>query len=83
MAWIKMISEEQADGQLKDCYERYLSKSGGQKVANILKVQSLSPKSLMSHIALYFNLAFGEGPLKRYQREMIATWVSHTNECFY
>lgn len=84
LSWIKRIDEEQAEGELKKAYGRYLGpKNPNGKVANILKAHSLSPESFNHHLDYYKWMMFGKGPLKRYQREMIAVRVSHLNHCRY
>lgn len=77
-ARINMISLEESEGELRELYERFNG-----KMANILKVHSLNPKSLTAHLDFYKVIMFGKSPLKRSVREMIATVVSATNECFY
>ena len=75
---IEMIHEDEAEGKLKEIYDRL-----GGRVANILKVHSLFPQSLDAHIQYYKTIMFGKSPLSRAQREMIATVVSAVNECHY
>ncbi|WP_421379714.1 peroxidase [Bacillus salacetis] len=75
---IKMVSAEEAEGKLKELYERFNG-----KMANILKVHSLNPNSLEAHLNYYKVIMFGKSPLSRKTRESIATVVSSTNECFY
>lgn len=53
------------------------------KVANILKVHSLCPSSMQTHLALYLDLMFSSGGLTRAQHELIAVVVSCTNRCEY
>jgi alkylhydroperoxidase family enzyme len=77
-ARIKMVSYEESDGELRELYDRYNG-----KMANILKVHSLNPNSLTAHLDYYKVIMFGKSPLSRKMREMIATVVSSTNECFY
>jgi alkylhydroperoxidase family enzyme len=78
MSRIQIIHEDQADGKLKEIYEKL-----GARVANILKLHSLFPESLEAHLQFYRTIMFGKSPLPRAQREMIATVVSSTNECYY
>lgn len=82
MAWIKMIEENQANGELADLYEE-LANNPKNRVAHILKVHSLKPKTLKAHLDLYRTIMFGESNLSRRQREMIAVIVSVTNSCHY
>jgi len=81
MAWIKMISEEDATGRLADLYEKYGESWGG--VDNILKIHSLNVKSMQTHYDLYAHLMRGRSELSRIQREMIAVVVSAINRCRY
>lgn len=81
MAWIKMISEEEAQGQLKKTYDLLIEPWGG--VDNILKIHSLNPRSLRSHFDLYKTLMKGRSELSLIQREMIAVVVSAINQCHY
>lgn len=81
MAWIKEIDVEQAEGKLKEVYNRILKRTD--KVANILKVHSLNPEVLEAHLDLYERVMFGESNLSRGEREMIAVVVSSANACDY
>ncbi len=80
MAWIRIIRENEAEGDLKSIYDRI---SVGGRVDNILKIHSLHPESLETHLALYKDLMFGQGPLSRAERELVAVVVSVANECHY
>jgi alkylhydroperoxidase family enzyme len=82
MAWIKMISEEDAEGKLAELYERYKSKESGE-MDHILKIHSLDPPTMESHIQMYKQLMFGPSELSRKEREMIALVVSVENNCHY
>ena len=81
MAWIKVIDEDEAQGELKEVYEEIERERG--KVANILKSHSLNPGAIKAHLDLYVHLMFGASPLSREEREMIAVCVSSTNDCNY
>ncbi|PCJ83863.1 MAG: peroxidase [Flavobacteriales bacterium] len=81
MPFIKVIQPEKAEGELKVIYEDTLKKRG--KIAEVHKIQSLNPQSLVNHMDLYLTLMFGKSPLRRYQREMIAVVVSSANICRY
>jgi uncharacterized peroxidase-related enzyme len=81
MPYIQTISPEQASGQLKDIYDQLLQSRG--KLAEVHKIQSLNPPSLLHHMELYMSLMFSQSPLQRYQREMMAVVVSAANRCEY
>lgn len=81
-AWIDTIDEDEASGELATAYEECADPTTG-RAANIMKVHSLSPRSMQAHRALYRTLMFGPSPLKRYQREMIGVVVSALGNCRY
>lgn len=81
MAWIKVIDETEAEGNLKEMYAKMVEQSGG--VDNILKIHSLNPASLMAHFDLYKTLMRGSRDLSRIRREMIAVVASSLNRCEY
>ena len=81
MAFIQVISHEQSDGRLKEIYDGLVQKRG--KLAEVHKIQSLNPESIIKHMDLYMEVMFGKSPLRRYQREMMAVVVSAANQCEY
>jgi alkylhydroperoxidase family enzyme len=81
-AWIDTVDEKQAEGEVAEAYLQAADRATG-RVAHILKVHSLNPRSLLAHRTLYRTLMFGRSPLERYQREMIGTVVSALNGCRY
>ena len=81
MAWIEMIAEEDAEGKLKEAYDKLIEPWGG--VDNIMKIHSLNVPSLWAHFELYKTMMYGRSGLRRAQREMIAVVVSAINKCHY
>ena len=81
MAWIDTINEGDANGSLKDQYEKLKDSRSG--VDNILKIHSLNPESLDAHVRLYKTIMYGKSPIRRVNREMIAVLVSSINQCHY
>ncbi|MBX2900524.1 MAG: peroxidase-related enzyme [Cyclobacteriaceae bacterium] len=81
MAYIKIIEHEESTGELKGIYDYLVSTRG--KLADVHKIQSLNPPTVLSHMNLYKDIMFGQSPLKRYQREMIGVVVSSVNQCEY
>lgn len=81
MSWIAEMNIEDATGELAQAYDKVAGARG--RVANILKVHSLAPPSMLAHLGLYVELMFGVSPLTRAEREMIAVAVSATNHCHY
>lgn len=81
-AWITTRGEKEADLELLEAYDACADATTG-RAAHIMKVHSLSPRSMLAHRALYRTLMFGPSPLRRYQREMIGLVVSALNGCDY
>ena len=81
MAWIRVIPESEAEGKLKELYEKYEEPWGG--VDNILKIHSLNVPSLEAHFELYKTVMRGRSELTRAEREMIAVVASVANRCHY
>lgn len=81
MAWIDMIDEAEAEGSLREAYASVAAARG--RVANILKIHSLSPAAMTAHLGLYRALMFGRSSLSRRERETIAVAVSALNGCHY
>ena len=81
MPWIKVIDESEADGELKKIYDAQAEKAGA--LANILKIHSLAPRTLSTHMTFYEAVMHAPGDLSRTQRETIAVVVSSLNHCHY
>ena len=81
MTFIKTIDIDQAEGIVKNEYDKGVQRSG--RVFNILKIMSQSPAALKESMRLYLAIMHGESELSRAQREMIATVVSQVNHCKY
>ncbi len=81
MAWIEIIPEDQAKGDLAEQYSQLIEPWGG--VDNILKIHSLNPDSLHAHVQLYKTVMYGKSPISRPRREMIAVVASLANQCRY
>ncbi len=81
MAWIKIIDENDAEGDLKKIYQDISKKRG--KLSNIMRVHSLNPKAMEKHMDLYLSIMFNKSNLKRKERELIGVVVSSINKCNY
>ena len=86
MAWIHVVPELEAQGELAalydDMYAPYPDEERGQ-LDNILQIHSLDPKGLRAHLALYRSAMTGTKTLPKVEREMIAVVVSAINACHY
>ena len=82
VAWIRVIPEEAAEGDLAALYDEHRTRQTG-SVDNILKIHSLHPETLADHARLYRTLMYGKGALSRSEREVIGVVVSVENRCHY
>jgi len=78
---IPVIQPEEATGELKTIYDNLLEKRG--QIAEVHKIQSLRPESIVKHMDLYMEIMFAKSDLSRSQREMMAVVVSAENKCAY
>jgi uncharacterized peroxidase-related enzyme len=81
MAWIKTVSDAEAEGPLRKLFEAAVARAG--RVFNIVRVMSLNPPTLKASMGFYQTVMFGQSPLSRAQRELLATLVSRINGCHY
>ena len=77
MAWIETVHEDAAEGDLKSVYDSIEAARG--RLSNIMRVHSLNPEAMRTHMDLYLAVMFGRSGLKRDERELLATVVSATN----
>jgi alkylhydroperoxidase family enzyme len=81
MAWIKTISDSEAQGTLAALYEAARRRAG--RVFNIVRAQGLNPRVLKAGMGLYQAAMFGPSELTRAQRELLGVVVSKANGCHY
>lgn len=81
MSKIKVIEYNEATGRLKEIYDDIIKKRG--KLAEVHKIQSLRPESIVKHMELYLEIMFSKSELSRAEREMMAVITSVANNCFY
>lgn len=81
MPWIEQIPIAEAVGLLKEQFEAAIRRAG--RVWHIVHVMSLNPPVLRDSIQFYRSIMFGESPLTRVQRELLATVTSAELDCFY
>ncbi|MFT4710874.1 MAG: alkylhydroperoxidase family enzyme [Bacteroidia bacterium] len=81
MAWIRLVSDEQATGRLAKTYRSAIERAG--RVFGIVRAMSPAPAVLDASMQFYSRLMFAKQGLTRRQREMIAVVVSSANDCHY
>ena len=81
MAHIKVISIENAEGELRELYDQALGRAG--RIWNIVSIMSQNPAVMRQSMEFYIAIMYGSSPLSRGQREMLAVVVSGANRCVY
>lgn len=81
MPYIKQLSDEEATGQAKREIEKAYQRAG--RVWNIVRIMTLNGSVMRESLEMYGALMYGESPLSRAQREMLAVVVSRANHCVY
>ncbi len=81
MSWIDEIEPEDADRELQEAYKMIREDRG--KLSNIMKVHSLMPEAMESHMDLYMSVMFESRSISRKICELIGVVVSNENGCDY
>jgi alkylhydroperoxidase family enzyme len=81
MPYIDKTSTGDAAGLLDKIFQARTKSAG--RLWEIVAIQSLSPETLRESMRMYGQVMFGESPLSRGQREMIAVVTSQANDCHY
>ena len=81
MAFIRLVGDHEATGLLKTHFDAALKRAG--KVWGIVRLMSPNPAVLEASMNQYRAIMFGESPLSRAQREMLAVVTSVANGCHY
>jgi uncharacterized peroxidase-related enzyme len=81
-AWIKMISDEQADADLLDTLS--LARTPHGTVDNVMRVHSLRPNTMRGHVTLYRAALHDDAnTIPMWLQETISSYVSILNRCDY
>jgi uncharacterized peroxidase-related enzyme len=81
-AWIEMISDEKADGDLRDALGMARTPHG--TVDNVMRVHSLRPNTMRGHVILYRAALHDDAnTLPMWLQETISSYVSILNRCGY
>lgn len=81
MPHVHVFEYEETTGVARREYDSAQRRAG--RVWNIVSIQSQLPEVMRDSMRLYSSIMYGESPLTRAQREMIAVVTSQHNECHY
>ena len=81
-AWIKMISDDEADEELTEVLN--LARTPHGTVDNVMRVHSLRPNTMRGHVILYrAALHDAANTIPMWVQETISSYVSILNDCNY
>ena len=83
MSSVKMVSEEDATGKVKDVYEEIKEQLGIDFVPNLYRVMASKPDYLEANWNKVKTVMVAPGKLDRLTKEVIAVAVSAVNGCHY
>lgn len=83
MPWIKTMTEETADDELKEVYEHIKQQRSQERIPGPPNLHSLNPRAMRHTADLMWEIMRGESRVTTAQREMIATVTSVTTGCEY
>ena len=81
MPHVHVLEYDETSGVARREYDAATRRAG--RIWNIVSVQSQLPEVMRDSMRLYSSIMFGESPLTRAQREMIAVVTSGANDCYY
>jgi len=81
MPHVHVLDYDETSGVGRREYDAASRRAG--RIWNIVSIQSQLPEVMRDSMRLYSSIMFGESPLTRAQREMIAVVTSGVNECHY
>lgn len=81
-AWIRMITDEEADAQLSEVLD--LARTPHGTVDNVMRVHSLRPNTMRGHVILYRACLHDDAnTIPTWFQEVISSYVSLLNDCDY
>ncbi|WP_170384673.1 carboxymuconolactone decarboxylase family protein [Ruegeria atlantica] len=81
-AWIEMVSDEQAEGRLKELLDKARTPHG--TVDTVMRVHSLRPETMNGHVTLYRSVLHSkDNVLPFWFLEVVASYTSILNDCTY
>jgi len=81
MAYIELVPDGEATGQLKEFYDAAIARAG--RVFEIVRTMSPNPAVLEASMAFYVKIMKGPSGVTRKERELLAVVTSAANDCYY
>ncbi len=81
-AWIEMVSDDAAEGRLKELLDAARTPHG--TVDTVMRLHSLRPETMHGHVTLYRSVLHSdENELPFWFLEVVASYTSSLNDCTY
>jgi len=81
MAYIELVSDQEATGRTKEIFDAAVQRAG--KVYHIVRTMSPNPPVMEASMGFYMRIMKGPSGLSRRERELLATVTSRANDCYY
>ena len=81
MPYIHQFSDEEATGPVREELDAARRRAG--RVWNVVRIMTPNAAVLRASMQMYRAVMFGDSPLSRHQRELLAVVVSKANRCVY
>jgi alkylhydroperoxidase family enzyme len=81
MPFVPPIPPQEATGATAKEYKKAMRRAG--RVWGVVAIQSHNGEAMRESMRMYATIMFGESPLSRAQREIIAVVTSQANACDY
>lgn len=81
MPWIHQVPVDEATGLVKAEYDKAIRRAG--RLWHIVQIMSANPRTMKASMEFYLAIMYGQSPLSRVQRELLATVVSAELDCHY
>lgn len=81
MPHVHVLEYDETTGVARREYDAAQRRAG--RVWNIVSIQSQLPEVMRDSMRLYQSIMYGESPLSRSQRELLAAVTSQINDCYY
>lgn len=81
MPHVHVLSYDETTGVARREYQKAIMRAG--RIWNIVSIQSQLPEVMRDSMRLYQSTMYGDSPLSRSQRELLASVTSQINDCYY
>ncbi|REK08765.1 MAG: hypothetical protein DWQ40_13960 [Actinobacteria bacterium] len=81
MPHVHVLTYDETTGVARKEYDKAIARAG--RIWKIVSIQSQLPEVMRDSMRLYLSVMYGDSPLSRAQRELLASVTSQINHCYY